>query len=68
MTGKDKDNGTKEAKTEAPETSTEGTNGTEIENKAAEDTISDADETTEELTPDEAVSYTHLTLPTRSSV
>lgn len=55
MTGKDKDNGTKEEKTEAPETSTEGTNGSEIENKDAEDTISDADETTEELTPDEEI-------------
>ena len=53
MTGKDKD--TKEEKTEAPETSTEGTNGSEIENKDAEDTISDADETTEELTPDEEI-------------
>ena len=55
MTGKDKDNGTKEETTEAPETSTEGTNGSEIENKDAEDTISDADETTEELTPDEEI-------------
>ena len=55
MTGKDKDNGTKEEKTEAPETSTEGTNGSEIENKDSEDTISDADETTEELTPDEEI-------------
>ena len=55
MTGKDKDNDTKEEKTEAPETSTEGTNGSELENKDAEDTISDADETTEELTPDEEI-------------
>ena len=55
MTGKDKDNGTKEEITEAPETSTEGTNGSEIENKDAEDNISDADETTEELTPDEEI-------------
>lgn len=55
MTRKDKDNGTKEEKTEAPETSTEGTNGSEIENKAAGDNISDADEKVEELTPDEEI-------------
>ena len=33
----------------------EGTKGNEIENKDAEDNISDADETTEELTPDEEI-------------
>ena len=55
MTGKNKDNDTKEEKTETPETSTEGTKGNEIENKDAEDNISDADETTEELTPDEEI-------------